>query len=512
LVTGFARGQEGRASDVRVALGECEARREISLLPAGAARRLLELQLAMGEFGFAKTNRELQTGLSHVDALMAQWPARSIERVCVLASRGDFEADLDRPDLAVADQREAYQAARAAGWTDAAASIALSLATTYRRSGLWPDAEEMVGEALAYATDRQLTWFRGLAMLTSGQIYSNEQRWDEAFAALTASRELLISVNDTLTAALAALPMCDALINSGRIAEARWRCAGEFATFAGFGRSDLVTDSLIYQARIDLLDKRYLSALNVLNSVLTTHLDDVPSRYKSRLYRERSDALSGLGREREAAADLRRSTAPADASALSERKRTTAVLTGMSRARALEAANRVLALENATQRQQIESQRLVRQLSVGLAIATLMVSSLFAYLLYLGSHHRRAVERHAIVLNTPTTNLSDTVMLIDRDQRVEFANRPIGGDDRPVGHRLQEFVPLEAREQFRQALDSVFAERRPAEFAATWPGPDGLDKHIEQRLTPVTNESDQLIGATLRSADVTTRRRLEDTL
>jgi len=140
LVIGLARGQEGRANDARTALDE--AGRDISLLPAGDQRRRLDMLLAMGAFGFSKTNPEFERGLSNIDALLAQWPAKSLERVCLLMSRGDFEAELDRPDLAVADHLEAYQVAHAAGWTDAAGQVALTLATTYRRSGLWADAEK----------------------------------------------------------------------------------------------------------------------------------------------------------------------------------------------------------------------------------------------------------------------------------------------------------------------------------------------------------------------------------
>lgn len=509
LIIAYARGAEGRAADARAALDR--ARQDFARMPPGATRHVVELRLALGEFGAAKADREYRQDLARIQALLQQTQPDTLERVCLLSGRGDLQAELDRPDLAVADQLAAYRTARAHGWTSTSEAIALSLATTYRRSGLWSDAESMIGEVLAYSQQHDLTWLQAMGNFTAGQIYVNEQSWDRAFTALDHARTLALSVGDPLTAAFATLPACDALINSGRIPQARAQCAAAFSTFASMGRSDLMTDSMIYSARIDLLDQHYVSALSTLDTVLNHRIDDVPARYKARLYRERADALQALHRYRAAAADLERSVAAADATALAARARTVAVLTGIANVKALESANQALTIENREQRQQLQNQLLVRRLSVGLASAGLLGSGLFACLLYLTHRHRRALEQRAATLHTLTNNLTDTVMLIGRDQRIEFANRALfGGTGSTVG-ALDEVVPAEAREQFRSAISSVIDERLAVDFEATLRDSQGRRQHFEQRATPILTDG-LLIGVTLRSTDMTLRRELEDEL
>jgi PAS domain S-box-containing protein len=510
LVIAFARGGEGRANDAGTALAS--AQREILQLPASSSQHILDLWLAMGAFGVAKTQTEYQHSLSDIDGYVHRASPNTLEWVCLLTARGDLQTELDRPDLAVADQLTAYHAARTHGWTDAEIGLALSLATTYRRSGLWSDAEAMINEVISYATQHNLTWLLALAEFTMGQIFVDERQWDKAFTAFAVAKKLSTDVGDSMTAALATLPLCDALINSGQIQKATAQCGSDFATFVTMGRSDLVTDSMIYGARIDLIEGRYASALSALDKVLDERLDDVPSRYKPRLYRERAHALSALGRYRdEAAQDLDRSLGAADAVAQTDRNRTVAVLTGISKAQTWEETYRALERENRVQRERLNGQQLVRGLSASLALAGLIASGVLAYLLYLGRRYRRELGRHAAVLGTLTHNLADTVMLLDPDQRVQFANRSLrDGTDVTGGCAIEDVVPPEAGGRFRRAIEQVIQNRQSADFEATWSDTDGR-RYYEQRATPVIAD-DVLVAVTLRATDVTTRRALEDKL
>jgi len=416
LVLGFARAEQNRISEARVALEE--ARKLISALPGGSDARRLEMRLAMASFGVSFTQSSYAVGRTNLDRLLMQTGAGTLERVCLLVARGEFEAEMDRPDLAAEDLLTGFRAARSARWTDAATTAAFALATTYRRSSLWSDAEAMIDEVLRYATAHHYTWYLAVAELTRGQILVDERRWDQAYASLARGADLAMSLGDTLTAAFAARPMCDALLNSGRIAEARTVCSAKFAAFVQMGRSDLAADSMMYQARIELLDGDNAAALALLNTLLTDHLDDVPPRSLSSLYRERAQALSALGRFRESSVDLERSLAAADAAASTERQRTAAVLTGIAKAQALESANRELTRVNETQQRQLESQRQVHRLSIGLAAAGLIVSVLLGYLLVLGHRTRRALARQAAVLD----RMNEGVVVIDEGDRIVFAN------------------------------------------------------------------------------------------
>jgi PAS domain S-box-containing protein len=507
LIVAFSRGAEGRAADAGAALAA--ARQEISQLPDGADRHLLELKLRLGAFGAAKTQSEYQRSLAELDRYVAMSTPGTLEWVCLLHARGDLQAELDRPDLAVADQLAAYRAARTHAWKDAQAGLALTLATTYRRSGLWSDAEAMINEVMDYATQEDLTWLLALAKFTSGQIFVNERQWDKAFAELEISQRLATQVGDSLTAGFATLPMCDALINSHQIDKAEAQCGTAFDTFFTLGRSDLVTDSMIYRARIDQLKRRYVSALAILNDVLNHRLDDVPSRYKPRLYRERAEALSALGRDREAILDWKSSAAAADFVAQADRHRTVAVLAGIAKAQGFEETSQALEQENRLQRERLTKQKAVRDLSVSLAVAGLFACVVLAYLLYLGRRYRHVLARHAAVLSTLTDNLADTVMLLDPQQRLQFANRSLReGSTIAAGSPIESVVPAEAGEQFRQAIEDVIHSRQSKNFEAGWSGPAGDPQIYEQLATPVI-VGDQLVGVTLRATDVTVRRAMD---
>lgn len=510
IVIANARGSEGRGADARAALDD--ARRQYLQVPQGRAARLIELHIATSTFGASESPAQYQQGLSNLDRLVAQERPSSLEWTCLLIVRGDFQTELDRPDLAIADQLAAHRAAQQNGWEEASAMAAFTMATTYRRSGMWADAEQMIAETIAYATRRGLDRLLAISEFTNGQILGDESKWTEAFAALDRTQVLARRMGDTLTAAFATLPMCNALINSGRLPEAKTRCGADFATFVSMGRSDLATDSLMYQARIALIDKRFPDALRTLNSVLDEHLDDVPTRQKGLVYRERAEALEALGRYREATQNLGLSLAATDAMALTDRVRTVAILTGTSKALELESANERLEHENLLQRSQLDAQRVVRRLTIGVAAAGLLATALLAYLLVLSRRHRRALSRHSAVLSTLTNNLSDTVMLLGTDRRIQFSNRGLMDGRVPApGQRLEDVLPPEAREPYIAAIASTARDGRPASFDASWPDATGRLLQFEQRVTAVVADG-QLVGTTVRATDVTSRRALEEQL
>jgi PAS domain-containing protein len=508
IIIAFARGSEGRAKDASGAL--TSARAELDQLPPGPDRRLVEERIATGAFGAADTELEYRTGLAEVDRLVGLAPPDSEEWVCLLIVRGDFHTELDRPDLAVGDQLVAHGTAQLHGWREASAMAAFTLATTYRRSGLWSDAENMINETIEYANEQHLSRLLAISYFTLGQILGDERKWDEAFDALATTQRLARAMGDTLTAAFATLPMCNALIESGKLHEARQRCGSEFKTFLSMGRSDLATDALIYGAEIDFAEKHYKAALASLNSVLQHHLDDVPARQKSRLYRERGDAESALGHFRAATEDLQRSQDAADAMALTDHVRTVAVLSGAYQAELLAAANKDLARDNLSQRQQLKSQALVRRLTTGLAVAAATVSAMLAYLLVLSNRHRRVIARQGTMLTTLTGNLSDNVLLLGTDRRLQFANRPMfDGPDAGRGDGIESVVPQEGLSQFSQEIERVYADRQTRDFDVSWLGPDGERRSYEQRATPIVIAG-ELLGVTVRATEVTARRRMED--
>jgi PAS domain S-box-containing protein len=186
------------------------------------------------------------------------------------------------------------------------------------------------------------------------------------------------------------------------------------------------------------------------------------------------------------------------------------VLKAAADAEKLLAANRGLEERMATQRQELSQRALATRLSVALAVAAVLVSALFGYLLLLTRRHARSLRRQETLVRTVSSNAPDALVLLDAEQRVLFANRNLfgNGPTPAAGGALQDDVPAEAWPALEAAVADAIGQRRSVSFATRLADASGEPRYFEMRTAPVV-EGGQLIGATLRSFDVTELRRLE---
>ena len=227
------------------------------------------------------------------------------------------------------------------------------------------------------------------------------------------------------------------------------------------------------------------------------------------LYQDRAAAFEGLGRLKEAVADLHRSRDAAATAALSEHQLAAAVFSGAAQARAFIESNQALQRELLFQMQQTKQGMLIRRLAFGLAGAAIFGVLLLLYFLYLSRRHRRTLQQNAALLDSLAHNLTDTVVLIDMAHCVLYANRPpLGQRTVAPGSALCASLPEEVRPAFEQAIGEVFTSHRPLVFEVSCAGEDGAGRHYEQQLTPVL-DGDRPVGVTIRSTDVTELRRRE---
>ncbi len=146
---------------------------------------------------------------------------------------------------------------------------------------------------------------------------------------------------------------------------------------------------------------------------------------------------------------------------------------------------------------------------VSIAFGALIATGLLSFLLRNQIRHRRELARQAAILTTLTSNLSDTVLLVDSNLRVQFANRALRVESgSPVGELLADVVPESDDSHFNAAVRAGVSSRQPTEFDAKWRGSGGTMRHYEQCATPVL-DGDTLVGVTIRLSDVTARRDLE---
>ena len=501
-IIAFARGNESRKADTRMALDT--ARRELSLLPPDAASRVLNLLFAEIEYDADVTKSDFEHGLRQLDAVLTTVARGSKEWACLLKARAGFEFHLEKADLAVMDALTAYRVAKTNGWDDVAAFSALELADAYRHAGLWSAASQMLADATLYLKGNNLTYWVSMAEYSAAAIDVGRGQWQAAFEAFDRSAELQSKLGDHLGAGLAAIFLCGRLLDAGLVADAESRCPKNAEVFLAAERNDLVTRLAFDKARIALAENQYGEALATFDDIAKNHLDDLTPAMLPVFYQDRASALAHFGRDREARIDLERSIA--DRSKLNEaaQARAAAILSGIQRSDALQAANERLDREN--------RDRQGRQLFVeSVAFGGVILAGLLSFLLRNQIRHRRELGRQATILTTLTSNLSDTVLLVDSNLRVQFANRSLRvGSGPPVGAMLADVVPDSDASHFTAAVSAVVSSREPSEFDSEW-RVGGMMRHYEQCATPVL-DGDTLVGVTIRSSDATARRDLETAL
>jgi PAS domain S-box-containing protein len=503
-----ARSEEGRSEDAHAAAVAGNER--LRRLPASADAERLRERLVLSDVGNAETKDALGAAINATNEILARHPGDSIERSCALSARAETRAEQLQLDLAAADGIAAYRMAESGGWTGARIRAASGLATVYRRSGLLADAERMIDEVAAYERSANEPSQLATAMFVRGQILIEERRYLEARAALEWARDTAAKIGDRMGAAYTGVALCPALIDEPDLDAAERVCSASDRELADAKRTDLATLMLGYRARIDLARGRPAAALAKINEVLGPHAREILPLVEPRLYRDRARALSALGRDREAYRDLTHALDLQQAADVEQRARTAAVLKASADAEKLLATNRGLEARMATQRQELTDRALATRLSVALAGAAVLVSTLFAYLLWVTRRHARVLRRQETLVRTVSSNAPDTLVLLDAEQRVLFANRSLfgGGPTPPAGGALRDSVPAEAWPVLAAAVAEALERRHSVSFATRLADAAGEARYFEMRTAPVI-EGGQLIGVTLRSFDVTELRRLE---
>jgi PAS domain S-box-containing protein len=506
-VVAEARASQSRTDATRSTVREALARLEP--LPDSADKRLVRARLVMSDVSVAWLAADLEAAITTLDGILAAAPRDTAVQSCALTRRADARGSLAQLDRAAADGITAYRIAESARLVEARIEAAFTLATIYRRSGLFSDAERMVNEVIAFGRAGERTATLSTAQYALGQILIDAGSYPEAIAALESSRQGARAIGDSFGALFTNLPLCDALIRSSQLDEAERVCSAGAADFAAAGRGDVVTRLLSHRARIDLERGRAAAALAKLNEVLGPRVKEVSATNEWQLYSDRSRAYAALGRFREAYADVERAIALERTARLTEQSRGVAVLTEASKAEQLLADNQLLAERGERQREQLASHELTRRLVTGLAVAGALASLLLGYLLLEARSHARARRAQETILRTTSGNAPDALLLLDPGRVVQFANRALfESAPQPVaGRPLADAVPGEARAAVDAALGELLEGRRPVTFEAGIGG--GAERRFyELRGVPIV-EDGELIGATLRSIDVTELRRLE---
>jgi signal transduction histidine kinase len=487
-----ARGAQGRVDEAHNAIASSRAL--LNALPPSPDKRRVTDHLAMSYVLGVETRGDLLTGVNAMNAILAREPVRSIGYVCALASRADLRAELLELDLAAADGIEAYATAEREGYVEARIQAAASLATIYRRSALFDDAERMIDEVIRYEQDERRPSQLAAAMYSRGQIQLGAGHFHEARSTFETSRGIAAGTGDLFGAAFTDIALCPALIGEREFDTADRVCTQHLPEFTAAKRDDLVTLLLGYRARLDLERGKPNEALAKLNEILGPRASDVLPSIEPDLYHDRSRAEGALGHFTEAYRDLLYSLELQHRLDVTQRSRAAAVLTAAVEVQNLLSGRRAL----------------TRRLWTISALAIVAMISLIAYALWIRGRQERNLRREQMALRTASSSTPDTLMLIDAKQVIRFANRPLfpGGRVPATGEPLREAVSAVTWQSLEPALTEVFEHLRSGSLSTSLIDAAGAIRQLEVRCEPVL-EGSVLLGATLRCIDVTELRSLE---
>jgi diguanylate cyclase (GGDEF)-like protein len=263
----------------------------------------------------------------------------------------------------------------------------------------WDNAR---GDSLALSVS---TYLKAVILESMGEFHS-------AMTALERARRISLTLGDSQGVAFADMRICQSLTELDQYQAARSSCNGAARVFAASNTTDVLKETQVYLAIIDLNEGQAREALRTLNAVLDRDGTDMAPREVAIAYRTRARAYAALHDSSRAYADLEKYVQRQNAEDLARLNRLQETVKERDLAEQEVARNAVL------QRQlELTQERATRQTETlrwvaAAATAGVLVIALLSYILITTLRYRRQLMRLATEDNlTAMPNRGRTVEL-----------------------------------------------------------------------------------------------------
>jgi signal transduction histidine kinase len=368
-----------------------------------AAIARIRTRLLLDEVLLAITPEEHRAAIVELDKLLASSPQMSAESACALIARSQKYSDLRDQERSASDALSAYRISVKGDFVDARIDAATVLATAYRRSGLYDDAERMIREPIELAEQRRLPSALAVSLYIYGQILIAMQRYPEASAVALRARDAYRQFADPFGDAMTEQMLCHIAIERQQFSEAPQYCRSHDATFAAAHRDDLISMGLAYQSRLAVARGDMVGADRLIDRAF-----GLPSGFRSpaedvEMLETRATIRMAQGRAEAAASDLLRVIEIIRENSAAERARAITLLSASAEADRLTAANKLLVAQSERQQVQIRNHQLAQRLRATLAAIGVVLASWFCYVYWSRARYERAHAAEARVADLMRT-------------------------------------------------------------------------------------------------------------
>ena len=250
------------------------------------------------------TQDGIRDAIGTIQAARAQQPAGSASSLCLEISLGILERRAGENALATRTLTAAYRDSEARPRAEAHAAAAIELSSALRGLGDYGDALMLVREKIGWDAAQHDALQLSVSYYIEAEILDAMTRFHAAIATFERARNISVSLGDRQGIAFSDMRICQSLIELNQYRQARPRCVDAARVFAASGTTDVLKETQVYLAEIDLHDGHARQALGVLDHVLDHEGTDMDAGAVGIAYRSRAQADGSLHDYRGAYRDL----------------------------------------------------------------------------------------------------------------------------------------------------------------------------------------------------------------
>lgn len=341
------------------------------------------------------TQQGIREAIGTITTARAELPEDSLSSLCLEITLGILERRAGENAVATRTLTQAYHDSEPPERAEAHSEAAIELSSALRGVGDFQEALTLVREKIAWDDSHRDSLALSVSTYLEGEILNAMRQFGAAIVTLKRARSISVSLGDTQGIAFSDMRICESLIELDRYQAARASCDNAARVFVASKSTDVLKETQVYLAEIDLQDGHAPQALGTLTRVLDKGGTDMAPAQADIAYRTRARAYAATHDFRRAYYDLEEYVRRYRATVLARRLRLQATVKERALAQQEIARNAVLQHQLQLTRERATRQTETLRWLAALGTAGVLVIALLSYILISNLRYRRQLMRLA---------------------------------------------------------------------------------------------------------------------